>query len=157
MSAENNTTLLVSACLLGMAVRYDGKSKGIVSDWLTKLAVTGAIIPYCPEVAGGLPIPRPAAERQGERVVTRCGLDVTAQFERGAQLTLATCQRHQIAFALLKEGSPSCGVQRIYNGQFNGAAMAGEGKTTALLRQHGIHVFSEEQLPELADALSKRD
>lgn len=146
--------VLVSACLLGQPVRYDGRSKGIVSDWLTALGVEGRTLAFCPEVAGGLPTPRPPAERQGERVLTASGLDVTTEFDRGAELALALCLAQGIRFALLKEGSPSCGSGRIYNGRFEGVSVAGEGKTTALLRRHGINVFSEDQLAELAFALS---
>lgn len=146
--------VLVSACLLGQPVRYDGQSKGIVSDWLTALGVEGRTLAFCPEVAGGLPTPRPPAERQGERVLTASGLDVTTEFDRGAELALALCQAQGIRFALLKEGSPSCGSGRIYNGRFEGVSVAGEGKTTALLRRHGINVFSEDQLAELASELS---
>ena len=146
--------VLVSACLLGQPVRYDGQSKGIVSDWLTALGAEGRTLAFCPEVAGGLPTPRPPAERQGERVLTASGLDVTTEFDRGAELALALCQAQGIRFALLKEGSPSCGSGRIYNGRFEGVSVTGEGKTTALLRRHGINVFSEDQLAELASALS---
>jgi uncharacterized protein YbbK (DUF523 family) len=146
--------VLVSACLLGQPVRYDGRSKGIVSDWLTALGVEGRTLAFCPEVAGGLPTPRPPAERQGERVLTASGLDVTTEFDRGAELALALCLAQGIRFALLKEGSPSCGSGRIYNGRFEGVSVTGEGKTTALLRRHGINVFSEDQLAELASALS---
>ena len=146
--------VLVSACLLGQPVRYDGQSKGIVSDWLTALGVEGRTLAFCPEVAGGLPTPRPPAERQGERVLTASGLDVTTEFDRGAELALALCLAQGIRFALLKEGSPSCGSGRIYNGRFEGVSVTGEGKTTALLRRHGINVFSEDQLAELASTLS---
>ncbi|WP_348685442.1 DUF523 domain-containing protein [Aeromonas bestiarum] len=146
--------VLVSACLLGQPVRYDGRSKGIVSDWLTALGVEGRTLAFCPEVAGGLPTPRPPAERQGERVLTASGLDVTTEFDRGAELALALCLAQGIRFALLKEGSPSCGSGRIYNGRFEGVSVTGEGKTTALLRRHEINVFSEDQLAELASALS---
>ncbi|MFQ2368855.1 2-thiouracil desulfurase family protein [Aeromonas enteropelogenes] len=154
MSDTRAHKVLVSACLLGQPVRYDGQSKGIVSDWLAELGAEGRVLAFCPEVAGGLPTPRPPAERQGEFVVTESGLDVTAEFARGAALALATCQQQGIRFALLKEGSPSCGSGRIYNGHFEGQSVAGEGMTTALLRRHGIVVFSEDQLPELASALA---
>jgi uncharacterized protein YbbK (DUF523 family) len=146
--------VLVSACLLGQPVRYDGQSKGVLSDWLSALGAEGRTLAFCPEVAGGLPTPRPPAERQGELVMTAGGLDVTAEFDRGAELALRLCQSQGIRFALLKEGSPSCGSGRIYNGRFEGVSVAGEGKTTALLRHHGIRVFSEDQLPELASALT---
>lgn len=87
-------------------------------------------------------------------MLTVSGLDVTAEFDCGAELALALCQAQGIRFALLKEGSPSCGSRRIYNGRFEGVSVAGEGKTTALLRRNGIAVFSEDQLPELALALA---
>lgn len=154
MSGAGVHKVLVSACLLGQPVRYDGQSKGIVSDWLSALGAEGRGLAFCPEVAGGLPTPRPPAERQGELVVTESGLDVTAEFARGAALALETCQQQGIRFALLKEGSPSCGSGRIYNGRFEGQSVAGEGMTTALLRRHGIAVFSEGQLSELASALA---
>ena len=79
--STNPVRVLVSACLLGQPVRYDGQSKGIVSDWLSELGAEGRALAFCPEVAGGLPTPRPPAERQGERVVTASGLDVTAEIE----------------------------------------------------------------------------
>lgn len=154
MSQVRVHKVLVSACLLGQPVRYDGQSKGIASDWLAGLGAEGRALAFCPEVAGGLPTPRPPAERQGERVVTASGLDVTVEFDRGAELALQLCQAQGIRFALLKEGSPSCGSGRIYDGRFEGTSMVGEGKTTALLRRHGIRVFSEDQLPELASALA---
>ncbi|WP_421199235.1 DUF523 domain-containing protein [Aeromonas enteropelogenes] len=154
MSETSVHKVLVSACLLGQPVRYDGQSKGIVSDWLQTLGAEGRALAFCPEVAGGLPTPRPPAERQGELVMTASGLDVTAEFARGAALALETCQQQGIRFALLKEGSPSCGSGRIYNGRFEGQSVAGEGMTTALLRRHGIAVFSEGQLSELASALA---
>ncbi|QFI53249.1 DUF523 domain-containing protein [Aeromonas simiae] len=145
--------ILISACLLGMPVRYDGRSKGILSDWLHQLGAKGHLLPFCPEVAGGLATPRPPAERRGEQVVTEAGEDVTAAFERGAALALALCQREGITIALLKEGSPSCGSGRIYSGRFDGIKVPGEGKTAQLLRRHGITVFSEDQLGELASLL----
>ncbi|MGL4776323.1 MAG: DUF523 domain-containing protein, partial [Aeromonas veronii] len=109
MSETGVHKVLVSACLLGQPVRYDGQSKGIVSDWLSELGAEGRVLAFCPEVAGGLPTPRPPAERQGELVVTASGLDVTEEFDRGAELALEICQTQGIRVALLKEGSPSCG------------------------------------------------
>ena len=145
--------VLVSACLLGQPVRYDGQSKGIVSDWLQALGAEGGRWPSAPRWRVACRRHAPC-RAPGERVVTESGLDVTAEFDRGAALALALCQQQDIRFALLKEGSPSCGSGRIYNGRFEGVSLAGEGKTTALLRRHGIGVFSEDQLPELASALA---
>ena len=141
--------LLVSACLLGEPVRYDGQAQTLA---LTQLAIwkqQGLILGCCPEVAGGLPVPRPAAERQPDGSIrTADGTDVTTAFIRGAEAALALCVQHDVRCALLKERSPSCGSQHIYSGRFDGTLVAGEGLTAALLRQHGIRVFSELQLPE---------
>ena len=79
---------------------------------------------------------------------------MTAPFQRGAEETLRLARLFSCRIAILKANSPSCGSGRIYNGRFEGVSVAGEGKTTALLRRHGIAVFSEDQLPELASALS---
>ncbi len=141
--------IVVSACLLGAAVRYDGRTQ--LLDWplLAELQRAGRLVPFCPEVAGGLPTPRPPAECQTDgRILTCSGDDVTAAFRRGAQAALALCQRDEACCALLKERSPSCGSHQIYDGQFRGRTLSGEGMTAALLRQHGIPVFSELQEAE---------
>ena len=141
--------LLVSACLLGERVRYDGQAQALELAQLRIWMQQGLIIGCCPEVAGGLPVPRPAAERQPDGAIcTADGEDVTAAFTRGAEAALALCLRHDVRCALLKERSPSCGSQHIYSGRFDGTLVAGEGLTAALLRQHGIRVFSALQVPE---------
>ncbi|RJG49450.1 DUF523 domain-containing protein [Motilimonas pumila] len=147
--------VLVSACLLGAPVRYDGTSKAVQHPLLSRWQQEGRLIALCPEQAGGLSTPRAPAERQGERVITVQGQDVTAAFLRGAQHALSTCLRHNISFAILKENSPSCGVTQAYDGSFQGQLVTGEGVTTALLRQHGIAVFSEQQLERLEQRLKK--
>ncbi len=139
--------LLVSACLLGERVRYDGQAQAVELAQLRTWRLQGIVISTCPEVTGGLSIPRPAAERQPDGSIrTAGGDDVSAAFIRGAEATLALCVRHDVRCALLKERSPSCGSQHIYNGRFDGTLVDGEGLTTALLRKHGIRVFSEQQL-----------
>ena len=147
--------ILVSACLLGQSVRYDGQGKGLPDPCLARWQAQGRLVSVCPELAGGLPVPRAPAERQGARVVTVQGEDVTAAFACGAQAALQLCQAHGIRLALLKEGSPSCGSQQIYDGTFAGQRVAGEGVTAALLRAHGIQVYAETQLAELALALGE--
>jgi len=148
--------LLVSACLLGDPVRYDGRSKVFESTELQKLINHHRVIAFCPEVAGGLPVPRDAAEiQQGDgvtvidslaRVTTIAGNDVTDDFLRGAQRALELCQRHQISVAVLTESSPSCGSSQIYDGSFSRASLQGVGVTTALLQRHGITVFNQHQI-----------
>lgn len=146
--------ILVSACLLGCPVRYDGQSKPVHHAQLERLNARGWLVPFCPETAGGLPTPRPAAEIQEDgRVMTACGKDVTCSFVKGAELALETCQHERIQTAILKQGSPSCGSETIYDGHFQQRKIRGEGLTCLRLRQHGITVFSEENLDQLFDAL----
>jgi len=142
--------ILVSACLLGCPVRYDGQSKPSHHDHLQRLHARGWLVPFCPEQAGGLPTPRPAAEIQEDgRVMTQCGQDVTTPFLHGAELALETCQKERIHYAILKQSSPSCGSNTIYDGHFKQRKIPGEGMTCKMLRQHGIEVYSEENLDEL--------
>ncbi|MEO3788437.1 DUF523 domain-containing protein [Actinocorallia sp. B10E7] len=144
--------VLVSGCLLGQPVRYDGKAKTNSSDILARWRTEGRVVPFCPELAGGLGVPRPPAELQAGRVITVNGQDVTDAFTRGAELALAAARNAGARIAVLKEGSPSCGSGLIADGTFGGGKIPGEGLTTALLRAHGITVFNEEQF-EAADAL----
>lgn len=142
--------ILVSGCLLGQAVRYDGASKPLPFAELLAWQQAGWVVPCCPEVAGGLPVPRPPAECQPDgRILTVHGEEVTAAFARGAEQALALCRQHDIRIALLKEGSPSCGSGVIYDGDFAGRRIPGEGMTTRLLRAAGIAVYSEARWPQL--------
>ena len=155
--------VLVSACLLGQPVRYDGRASGH-PDLLQRWQAEGRVVPLCPEVAGGLPTPRPAAEIPGgqgglvldgqAQVRTANGEDVSAAFMAGAQLALELVRRHGIRVAVLKSGSPSCGSRQTYDGTFTGVKVAGEGVTTALLRREGVQVFSELELDEAERALA---
>ncbi|MDD2049655.1 DUF523 domain-containing protein [Pseudomonas putida] len=154
--------VLVSACLLGQPVRYDGRASGH-PDLLQRWQSEGRIVPLCPEVAGGLPTPRPPAEIPGgqgaavlegeTQVLTVTGEDVSAQFLAGAQRALELARRHGIRIAVLKSGSPSCGNALTYDGTFTGTKVAGEGVTTALLRRQGVQVFSELELEAAEQAL----
>ena len=149
--------ILVSSCLVGRPVRYDGASKPLGADLLARWRAEGRLVPVCPEVSGGLAVPRPPAEIVGgdghavldgtARVRANTGKDVTAEFVRGAQAALDTARRAGARIALLKEGSPSCGGNRIYDGTFTRKSVPGEGVTAALLQREGIHVFSEDELP----------
>lgn len=146
--------ILVSSCLLGQPVRYDGQSKCLKNDILTLWLQEKRVVAFCPEVAGGLPTPRPPAEINAAKVVTATGEDVTGEFQLGAEQALALCKAQQIKFALLKESSPSCGRNTIYDGSHKGIKVAGMGLTVEKLVKAGIRVFSEEQLPELVSALA---
>lgn len=139
--------VLVSACLLGVPCRYDGKSKPVPAVW--RLADRFCLIPVCPEEMGGLPTPREPMELQGERVVSASGVDGTECYRRGAQQTLALAKQYGCRAALLKEKSPSCGHGMIHNGKFDGGLIPGNGITADLLVAAGIAVFGESELETL--------
>lgn len=141
--------ILVSACLMGMSCRYDGKSNQLSK--LQALMKQHICIPVCAEMFGGLPTPRPPAERQGNRVVTEDGQDVTDAFIRGTAEILRLADLYHCKAALLKENSPSCGSGKIYDGTFTGTLVEGDGITTQLLKQKGIKVYGESQIGELVD------
>ncbi|QIH11553.1 MULTISPECIES: DUF523 domain-containing protein [unclassified Pseudomonas] len=155
--------ILVSRCLLGHRVRYDGGASGPF-DQLAAWQQEGRVVALCPEVAGGLPTPRAAAEIPGGQgvdvlqgrapVMTTEGEDVSAEFLSGARQALALVEKHGIRIAVLKANSPSCGNLLTYDGTFSGVKVPGEGVTAALLKQHGVQVFSELQLLEVARALA---
>ena len=147
--------ILVSACLLGISCRYDGKSK----PHPAVLALQGQhqLIPVCGEIFGGLPTPRTPAERVGDRVLTEAGSDVTAEYRRGAEEVLALARRLDCKVALLKERSPSCGTGEIYDGSFTRTLTAGDGVTAELLRASGIAVFGESRLADLAEYLNREE
>ncbi|WP_085723807.1 DUF523 domain-containing protein [Pseudomonas sp. R37(2017)] len=158
--------ILVSRCLLGHRVRYDGGASGPF-DQLQQWLDEGRVVPLCPEVAGGLPTPRAAAEIPGGQgaqvldgqalVITGEGEDVSVQFLSGAYQALELVQKHGIRIAILKANSPSCGNLLTYDGTFSGVKVSGEGVTAALLMRHGVRVFSELELPQAAQALAALD
>lgn len=149
--------ILVSRCLLGHRVRYDGGAHGPF-DLLAVWQAQGRVVPLCPEVAGGLPTPRPPAEIPGGQggavldgrlpVVTDSGEDVTLAFIAGADAALELIARHGIRLAVLKARSPSCGNVENYDGSFSGTRVAGEGVTAAALKRAGVAVFNETELQE---------
>ena len=156
------TRVLVSACLLGRPVRYDGRGAPRVHPVLARWQAEGRVVAICPEMAGGLPTPRPPAEiTHGDggarvldglaRVIDITGADVTTPFVTGAQAALDAARQHGITLAVLKEGSPSCGSGYIYDGSFSGQRLAGQGVTAALLAAAGVRVFSEQEF-DAADA-----
>jgi uncharacterized protein YbbK (DUF523 family) len=146
--------VLVSACLLGSPVRYDGRDKKLPSALLEHWAAEGRLVAICPELAGGLPVPRAPAEIQAEgRVLDVAGGDVSDAFGEGARQALALAQSEGCRFALLTDGSPSCGSSFVYDGSFSGARVAGMGVTAALLETSGIRVFAPNRIEELAALL----
>ena len=139
--------LLISACLLGVPCRYDGKSKPLAA--IARLREKYELIPVCPEQLGGLPTPRTPSERCGERVVMADGTDVTAEYQKGARTALDLYRREGCVAAVLKERSPSCGSGEIYDGTFTGSLVSGGGVTAELLKKNGIKVYGESELDAL--------
>ena len=139
--------LLISACLLGVCCRYDGASKP--HPLAMELAKEHELIPVCPEQLGGLATPRPPAERQGERILAKTGLDVTKQYGRGAEEALKLCRLLDCEAAVLKERSPSCGSGEIYDGTFTKTLKKGDGVTAEYLKERGIKVFGESDINSL--------
>lgn len=153
----NRTSLLISACLLGEACRYDGRSKPLPADILTALRRKYRLIPVCPERDGGLPTPRPPCERRGDSVITRDGADCTEAYAAGARIALQTAKDNRCGLALLKERSPSCGAGEIHDGGFAGSLIRGNGVTAELLTEHGIKVYGESRVACLVHRSEKSD
>ena len=136
--------LLVSACLMGVGCRYDGKSNELPQ--LAELIARHDCIPACAEVFGGLPTPRVPAEIVGDRVVNKEGRDVTAEFARGAKEVARLAQVTGCTAALLKERSPSCGRGQVYDGTFTKTLVEGDGLTARALKDLGLTVYGESEI-----------
>ena len=160
--------VLVSACLMGRRVRYDGRAKTVEDDALDRWRAEGRLVVHCPEIAGGLPVPRPPAEIEPgadadavldgrARILTPDRVDVSDHFVSGARSALATAQAHGVAVAVLKESSPSFGSHEVYDGTFEGRKVPGAGVTARLLAERGVAVFNENQIAEAAAHLERLD
>ena len=157
--------VLVSACLLGEPVRYDGTAATVEHAVLHRWRAEGRIVSCCPEVAAGLPTPRSCVELEGAdaeavlegraRVLARDGADATVPFVKGARLARDLCRDLGLRVAVLKDRSPSCGSLRVHDGTFTGRLVAGQGLASALLRRDGVQVFSEDQWEEAARCLER--
>ncbi len=139
--------VMISACLMGVCCRYDGR--GATLERLDELMKKHTLIPVCPEQLGGLRTPRPPAERQGGRVAGQDGSDVTEAYERGAREALRLARLLGCRCALLKERSPSCGSGQIYDGSFTATLTRGDGVCAGLLKENGIRVLGESRAGEL--------
>lgn len=151
MLVDDKEPLLVSACLLGQPVRYDGNHAQLSSnELLIRLRNKFKVIPICPELLGGLPTPRPPAEiqQQGDRIeVIDCnGKCETNAFVMGAKKACDLAYQYKIIRALLKSKSPSCGRDLIYDGSFSGKLRKGDGITAQYLQQMGVQVYHEGEI-----------
>ncbi|HED6271644.1 DUF523 domain-containing protein [Enterobacter sichuanensis] len=159
--------ILVSACLMGFKVRYNGSEKSRMNEQLARWQQEQRLVIHCPELAAGLPVPRPPAEimsadgndvmRGQARIIENTGQDVTEHYQLAAWLALRAAQASGCSAALLTDGSPTCGSQFIYDGSFRGIHKAGRGVAASLLSEHGIAVFSEKQIDELIAWIEERE
>lgn len=148
-SGSGRAPLLVSACLLGVTCNHKGQAN--TSEAVVALGRDRRLIPVCPESAGGLPTPRPAAEVQPTgQVRTRSGDDVTEAYRRGAAQAVRLAVAAGVAGAVLKARSPSCGCHEVYDGSFTRTRVTGEGVTARALREGGVPVWSEEDVADRA-------
>ena len=139
--------ILISACLVGDKVNYKGQSK--YNPKIKELLERYELVPFCPEVQGGLPIPRLPSEIRGDKVVHENGVDVTTNFNEGARKALNLCKALHIKIAILKENSPSCGTHHIHDGLFRDNLIPGKGITARLLSENGITTYSEDEIDKL--------
>jgi len=146
--------VIVSACLAGVACTHEAEAK--TRTWAVQLVAEGRVVLVCPEVAGGLPIPRPAAEIVGgegadvlsgrAQVISETGEDVTQNYLAGARKAAEAARVAGAQIAILKARSPSCGCGAIHSGTFDGELRPGDGVTAAMLKQKGLKVVSDENI-----------
>lgn len=143
-------SILISSCLTGCSVRYDGRCKPLSKKVLSLLKNQFDLVAVCPEMLGGLPCPRvPSEIASDSKVITAEGQDVSLFFIKGAHSTLNICKNYKIRTAVLKSKSPSCGLGIIYDGSFTGRTTNGNGITAELLKQNGISILNEDQVHQL--------
>ena len=139
--------ILISACLIGDNVKYNGGNN--LTPKLDALLEKYELIPFCPEVEGGLSTPRSPAERVGDSVINQDGEDVTDAYMKGAELAFNICLYLKIKKVILKEKSPSCGSKIIYDGSFSHKEIPGMGVTAEYLKKKGIEVYNEDEIDSL--------
>lgn len=147
--------VLVSMCLLGVYCRYNGERKADTGVLSLLLREGLTLIPVCPEQLGGLPTPRLPAEQSGNRVFDKSGADRTEAFVNGANEVLRLAKLYGCKAAVLKERSPSCGSNIVYDGTFQGVRVPGDGVCAGLLKKNGIAVFGESELEKFSEFLKE--
>jgi len=167
MDDWKSTKVLISACLLGKKVRYDGNGNLVHHAVIEQLQEQNRLVELCPEVAGGLPVPREKCEilaeitetnfsKDSRKVIGESGTDRTEAFRLGAEAALNLVMQHDIKVAILKAKSPSCGNKKIYDGSFSGVLVAGQGMTSSALSLAGVQVFNENELDDLLPLLFEK-
>ena len=157
--------VLVSSCLLGEAVRYHGGDALCPSEVLHRWRAEGRLVPFCPETAAGLAVPRAPAEIIGgdgaavlegvAYVGDSTGADVTAAFLRGAGAAVDVARAAGARVAVLKDGSPSCATTYVHDGSFRDQRDRGQGVTATLLTRAGLRLFNEHQLEAAAACVAE--
>lgn len=150
--------IVVSACLLGENVTYRGDSNK--NEELIQLLKHYDIIKVCPEVMGGLSIPRNPSEIKSFNplmVVSHQSVDVTEQFLKGSIQALEKIKNHNVKIAILKANSPSCGNEYVYDGTFSSSLVEGSGVFASMLKGMGMKVFNEKQIEEIKEYLREED
>lgn len=135
--------ILISACLIGLNCKYDGGNNE--NSKLVELMKEKDLVPICPEQLGGLKTPRESAERKQEKVITKEGVDVTKEYQKGAEEVLKLAKKLNIKKAILKSRSPSCGIEEIYDGTFSHTLIKKDGVTAELLKKNEIEVISSDE------------
>lgn len=141
-----NKNIIVSSCLLGKNCKYNGGNNS--NEMVKKLSDNYNLIEVCPEVMGGLPIPRFPSEIKNGKVINNQGEDVSKNYLIGAEKTLEIAINNNVKYAILKENSPSCGFGIIYDGSFNHKKIRGNGVTADLLYKNGIVILNENNFSE---------
>ena len=135
---------MVSACLLGENCKYNGGNN--LNEKVLNYINGHEVIPVCPEVLGGLPIPRVPVEIVNGVVTTKDGRNVDVEFRKGAEIALEMAKKEQVDLVILQSRSPSCGVKQIYDGTFSGTRIDGQGVFARLLKENGFEMIDVEDL-----------
>jgi len=144
-------TIAISACLLGQSTRYDGQAKR--NDKLLELISDNLLIHICPEVLGGLKIPRYPAEKKDGKWINSIGEDVTENYLEGSKKALEFIKENKVDFVILKTKSPACGLNEIYDGTFTKTFVKDNGCFAELCLKEGYQVFTQHDLEEIKKVL----
>ncbi|MFQ9980877.1 MAG: DUF523 domain-containing protein [Finegoldia magna] len=138
--------VLISACLLGVDCKYNGSNNKLDDEIINLLKEKYNLIPVCPEIMGGMPTPRNPIEISDGKVFDNDGVEFTKEFEKGSDEVLKLAKLYDATIAILKENSPSCGSNYIYDGTFNHKKIKGKGIAALKLSKENIKLFTEENV-----------
>ena len=136
--------IVVSACLMGRNCKYNGGNN--YNKKLVAMLKDREIIEVCPEVAAGMPIPRPAVEISHGRVIREDGSDWDDVYRKGVEVVLNQLKHEDIDYAVLQSRSPTCGVKQIYDGTFSKKRIDGQGILAKALAERGIKLVDIEDI-----------